>query len=718
MAEKEPKEPKEVRHRSVTHEEMASFIADLPFDQSVFLIGRPGIGKCLGLGTPVLLADGRVLPVEQIAAGDRVMGPDGKARNVLSTATGRGPLYRIDPIKGEPWVCNDVHMLTLVNSYSNEIVDVPLDQWLSASDRFRHDHKMFSTGVVGFDNALQKPVVDPYFLGVWFGDGTKEVAERSFGECLTKVQVSKPDREIRAICEETAKAWELNIRVSGDPGNPSYALSADRGQNNRLLRAVRDLVGPKIEVPDAVLRGDRATRLQFLAGFIDTDGELASNCFVVTQKREDWARAVWFIARSLDFCATITTRSARDQNGTEGTYHVVTISGYTDQIPTRIPRKRAHPREQKKDPARTGFAVTPIGDGDYFGFMLDGDGRFLLGDFTVTHNTAIANLVADKTPVNPDLDGEPVYRVTWDLGSRLPEDLLGLPFREGNATFFAPPIELEQLSFRGRRGILILDDLPNASQAVKIACYRLIHERRVGSLELSRGVRVITTGNRREDKSGATTLPAALRNRMMILEFEPDLEAWIKWYAQQNLPFEVAAFLKWKSEHFAKTPEDADKKGAYATPRAWHMVGQCLDAVQRHGMVLEGLGGLVGEGVAHEFGAFLAVKNQLPPAEDILDDPEKTVPTVPTKIDVLVAMMSTIAMFAAKSKKADMPGKLIKAVAYLSQNGREYAGVAIDAYWSGGGPIPKVSDFIRNNVQTMPLVKALLQHIQLAVRIS
>ena len=33
------------------------------------------------------------------------------------------------------------------------------------------------------------------------------------------------------------------------------------------------------------------------------------------------------------------------------------------------------------------FRVEPIGDGDYYGFVIDGNRRFLLGDFTVTHNT-------------------------------------------------------------------------------------------------------------------------------------------------------------------------------------------------------------------------------------------------------------------------------------------------------------------------------------------
>ena len=39
---------------------------------------------------------------------------------------------------------------------------------------------------------------------------------------------------------------------------------------------------------------------------------------------------------------------------------------------------------------RTGFDVRPVGDDHYYGFTLTGDGRYLLGDFTVTHNTECA----------------------------------------------------------------------------------------------------------------------------------------------------------------------------------------------------------------------------------------------------------------------------------------------------------------------------------------
>lgn len=359
-----------------------------------------GIGKCLGRGTPVIRADGRVVPVEDVRAGDRLMGPDGTARTVLSTNQGRGPLYRIDPVKGEPWVCNDMHVLTLVHASTGDVIDIPLDEWLAASKTFRHVHKQFSVGVDEFENAPEAPLVDPYFLGLWFGDGTK--AERSPGQLL-RIEVTKPDPAVATECERIAVAWGIRCRTDDANGTQcmAYHLVGEKGRSNPLLDAMRRCVGPHQVVPDEIIRGSRQTRLAFLAGFCDADAELASKCFVITQKRSDWARAAWWIARSLGFCATITQRSASNQDGFEGEYWVVVISGHTDRIPTRIPRKQAELRKQKKDASRTGIKATSIGEGDYFGFTLDGDGRFLLSDFTVTHNTFLSLEIARhfQTPI-------------------------------------------------------------------------------------------------------------------------------------------------------------------------------------------------------------------------------------------------------------------------------------------------------------------------------
>jgi len=49
----------------------------------VCLYGGPGTGKCFGKGTPILMSDGSIKPVELIQPGDKVMGLDSSPRKVM-----------------------------------------------------------------------------------------------------------------------------------------------------------------------------------------------------------------------------------------------------------------------------------------------------------------------------------------------------------------------------------------------------------------------------------------------------------------------------------------------------------------------------------------------------------------------------------------------------------------------------------------------------------
>jgi len=369
-------------------------------------VDHPGDGKCLGKGTPVLMADGRILPVEKIATGDRLMGPDGRARTVVSTTTGTGALYRIDPMKGDPWVCNDAHILSLVHTSSGEIIDINVKEWSEKGVYFQSRYKMFSVGVEKFENELDTPTVDPYFVGAWIGDGSKSVRQSSSGSTyLPSVAITTIDPEIKQVCEDIAARWEISVNAVNKTGTDAKTLylTAERGQGNRLLRTLRDLVGPNNEVPDSIVRGSADTRRQFLAGLIDTDGHLQHNCFYITQKREDYAVAAHRIAKSLGLQAQLSTRKVK---GYTDDYYTLTIWGDVDQIPTKLPRKQADARESRKVATRTGFATTAIGGGDYFGFELDGDGRFLLGDYTVNHNSRIRDTGAIIRGLRIESDGK------------------------------------------------------------------------------------------------------------------------------------------------------------------------------------------------------------------------------------------------------------------------------------------------------------------------
>jgi len=47
------------------------------------LMGSTGLGKCLGKGTDVILYNGDIKPVEDIIAGDILIGPDSNPKKVM-----------------------------------------------------------------------------------------------------------------------------------------------------------------------------------------------------------------------------------------------------------------------------------------------------------------------------------------------------------------------------------------------------------------------------------------------------------------------------------------------------------------------------------------------------------------------------------------------------------------------------------------------------------
>lgn len=357
-----------------------------------YLLGEVGTGKCLGLGTPVLRFDGTVVPVESVREGDLLMGPDSKPRRVLGTTRGTGPLYQVTPVKGAPWVCNDAHILTMVHTVTGDVFDIPAKEYatnrrlrkvLSAGTRTTHPRtdfkQFFPDNGVDFPAAAALPI-DPYFLGVWYGDGTKHVNFK--GKELTGVHVTKPDHEIRALMHETAAEWGVRVVERINTGGcPTFAL-VRIGTTNALLHAMRRVYKDGASLPRAYLTSSRNDRMVFLAGLLDTDGSYCNGCYDFVQKRKQWATDVCFLAGSLGIRATMVEKIVNDES-----YWRVCLSGDFTCVPLRIARKIAVERQQKKRVCRTGITVEPIGVGEYAGFQVEGDGRFLLGDFTVTHNS-------------------------------------------------------------------------------------------------------------------------------------------------------------------------------------------------------------------------------------------------------------------------------------------------------------------------------------------
>lgn len=371
----------------------------------VLFVLPTGGGKCLGRGTPVLMFDGTVKRVEDIAVGDLLMGPDSMPRRVLSLARGREPMYRVTPTKGDAYVVNESHILSLKRTgirsrpqypsqRGGQVVNIGVLEYLRSSATFKHTHKGWRAAV-DFERHVELPPLEPYFLGLWLGDGHSNIAK-----------ITTADEEVAQYLAEYAGrvgmkvGWRDNSELSIVVEMQGATLTGRGG--TPIMNALRglDLVRNK-HIPHRFKTGSRQERLELLAGLIDTDGHYTGKGYDVTLASERLMDDLVFVARSLGFSAyKAPSRKTCHNNGMVGDYWRCTISGDVDRIPCRIPRKRASPRQQKKDVLVTGITVEPIGEGDYFGFEIDGDHLFMLGDFTVTHNTytfsAIAASAAEK----------------------------------------------------------------------------------------------------------------------------------------------------------------------------------------------------------------------------------------------------------------------------------------------------------------------------------
>lgn len=354
-----------------------------------------GGGKCLGRGTPILMHDGRIKAVEDVAVGDLLMGPDSQPRRVLSTCRGEEELWRVTPVKGDPYVVNASHILSTKVTGSYRVVNVNVVDFARSNKTFRHTHKGWRTGVDFPSSGALDPDLPPWLLGEWLGDGS------SNGPSFTTA-----DAEVVAELDAYATARGLVVRREEMPGNKAsvYFVNSGtrRGPHGRslLLNALRrhDLLHNK-HIPHAYLTASRADRMELLAGLLDSDGYLHRNGFDVVFVNERLARGMAFLARSLGFACYVAKCRKGCQGGFVGDYWRLSISGDgLDQLPLRIPRLRPAPRRQKKNALVTGISVEPIGPGEYFGFEIDGDHLFMLGDFTVTHNTVVIGEHVKREP--------------------------------------------------------------------------------------------------------------------------------------------------------------------------------------------------------------------------------------------------------------------------------------------------------------------------------
>lgn len=400
-------------------------------------ITKRKLGKCFKINTLIRMYDGSVKKVQDIEDGDLVMGDDSSDRMAYGCTQGEEEMFDIIPNKGEKFTVNKSHILHCIKStYSNkkrEIKRVPID--ITVEDYFKLSNSQkhcLTLKRVGWGKWQSKNhIVEPYFLGIWLGDGSSKTLQitnededvvdylklfcernnlnyRNFGQVSksgNKLQHSISNRVAMNVSCLDNGGWvefdnkEAMMRHLGKhPKTPLKTFGKYKNgeiivnsiSSNHIWEEIKrySLKNNK-HIPSDYLLDSRENRLNLLAGLIDSDGTLvihkngnpAHFKIALSNNYPDLQNDLITLIRSLGFyCGVGVEKKANAK--------VFTIFGDIENIPTKIKRKKAWKVDRTYDSLITGFKVKSVGVDKYYGFAVNDNHLFLLADGTIVHNTA------------------------------------------------------------------------------------------------------------------------------------------------------------------------------------------------------------------------------------------------------------------------------------------------------------------------------------------
>jgi len=381
--------PEKWRGLQFGHADLDALTGGLRKGEFVVVAGAQKRGKCLGLGTPIMMANGHIKPVEDIEIGDCLMGDDSSPRKVLSLAQGRAELYEVTLSNGDSFVCNGSHIFVLKREgvptikrgkrRNGEIIEISLVDYIDKTDDFKRKYRPYKAPISFPEQSIP---IEPYFLGLWLGDGTS-----------SETNITTADLEIVEYLKEHASRIGHKIVHVADTGKAATwgtrREPRDYTHDGKTLRTIMRKMGllNNKHVPEAYLFNSEEVRLEVLAGLINSDGNRTKYRIEYNSISEQLIDDFLFLARSVGL------RAKKYKQVNKGTGYVryrVTISGNIYKIPRLLSYKYPINKTNIKEADRYSMRIRGIGTDSYYGFEINGNGRFLLGDFTVTHNTSIA----------------------------------------------------------------------------------------------------------------------------------------------------------------------------------------------------------------------------------------------------------------------------------------------------------------------------------------
>ena len=402
------------------------------YDQKGKIVGgKNGYGsKCLGINTLIPLYDGTIKKASDIAIGDKLIGDDGKERTVINIIKGNSQMYEITQSMGEKYTVNNNHTLTL------HMPDHKVIFWNNHENGWsvlwwNNEEKCINEKTIKIEkNKLRFPECN-----------TELNINTELNSNLTKdyeiklpiktapdtIEVKQALEELKKFCSSISDDNTIDINIQdymnlnkttktrlagirgdcvqweykdveidpymlglwlGDEDKHGYVHTYDGKKNEQHLKTQLEkynLLKNKY-IPIDYIVNDKEIRLKVLAGIIDTNSTVSRDETKIVIKQgivhEQLTRDIIYLARTLGFSCSLN----EEKKTSDG--FMLNISGNIDIIPTKLPRKECKNKLIHSSKSTGSINIADIGEGDYIGIEIDSNQRFLINDFTVTHNCA------------------------------------------------------------------------------------------------------------------------------------------------------------------------------------------------------------------------------------------------------------------------------------------------------------------------------------------
>lgn len=310
-------------------------LKDIVHNATILAIGRRRSGKCVKKGTNVIMLDGKIKKVEELENGDILMGDDSTPRIVSNIHNDIGQLFKVTHGTTE-YTVNDQHILSLKYNVKIQLKKDKFEVTWFDKSILKCKSKSFNTKQEANDFSCNEFIDLPIQTFMTLPEKYKK-SLRGY-----KKIVDFPFKEL-PIEPYTLGCW-LN---TGD--FPKNKLSEISGQLLNEPNVKENNFSLENGLPDVYKYNTINNRQLLLYGFLE------SNKYIKNEKIVD--DFMW-LCNSLMFNAEKIKHKSQNK-------WKLKIKKEKDQI----------------------LEISDVGVGEYYGFEVDKNHRFLLDSFIVTHNS-------------------------------------------------------------------------------------------------------------------------------------------------------------------------------------------------------------------------------------------------------------------------------------------------------------------------------------------